>query len=147
MGRDQAITTLNNLIETLKDGEEGFRTAAEGLKDAQVKAQFLEFSRQRGEMVRQLQEEVRRIGGDPEKSGSVSGTMHRGWMNIRSLVSGNDDRAIIAEAERGEDVAKQVFADALGADLPPSTMSLVQQQAAQVRSVHDKVRDLELAIR
>ena len=147
MSREQAITTLNNLIETLKDGEQGFRAAAESLKDAQVKSQFLAFSRQRGEMARQLQEEVRRLGGDPERTGSVTGSMQRGWMNIKSVVTGRDDRAIIAEAERGEDGAKQVFEDALRTDLPPSTLSLIQQQTAQVRSVHDRVREMELAIR
>ena len=29
MSNDKTITTLNNLIETCKDGENGFRTAAE----------------------------------------------------------------------------------------------------------------------
>ena len=43
MDNDQAISTLNSLIETLKDGEEGFRTAAEGLTDPQTKALFQQY--------------------------------------------------------------------------------------------------------
>ena len=31
MSNDKAISVLNNLIETCKDGEQGFKTAAEGL--------------------------------------------------------------------------------------------------------------------
>ena len=143
MSNENAVSTLNNLIETCKDGEEGFRKAAEGLKDPQVKTQFLAYSRQREQMVRELQQEVRRLGGDPEKSGSLSGSMHRGWMNIKSAVTGKDDGAIIAEAERGEDVAKAAYEKAVEGELPPATRALVQQQSTLVHEAHDRVRALE----
>ena len=142
MQNDKAISVLNNLIETCKDGELGFRTAAEGLKSADIKAKFLEYSRQRGEMVLELQAEVRRLGGDPEKSGSVSGSLHRGWLDIKSVITGKDDHAIVAEAERGEDVAKGVYESAMKETLPGTAQAVVQQQAAKVRQAHDHVRDL-----
>jgi uncharacterized protein (TIGR02284 family) len=141
--KNDTISTLNSLIETCKDGELGFKTAAEGLQSADVKAKFLEYSRQRAEMARELQAEVRRLGGDPEKSGSMSGTMHRGWLDIKSAVTGKDDHAIIAEAERGEDVAKAAYENALKeSSLDTSARSIVQQQSTKVRQAHDAVRDL-----
>jgi uncharacterized protein (TIGR02284 family) len=142
MQNDKAISVLNNLIETCKDGELGFKTAADGLKSAEIKSKFLEYSRQRGEMVRELQAEVRRLGGDPEKSSSVSGSLHRGWMDIKSAITGRDDHAIVAEAERGEDVAKSAFEEALKTSLPASAQTLVQQQSVRVRQAHDAVRNL-----
>ena len=142
MQNDEAVSVLNNLIETCKDGEEGFKLAAEGLTSAAIKTKFLEYSRQRAQMARELQDEVRRLGGDPEKKGSVAGTMHRGWLNIRATVSGRDDHAIVAEAERGEDVAKGAYENALKESLPSTAQTLVQQQAAKVRQAHDEVRDI-----
>jgi uncharacterized protein (TIGR02284 family) len=142
MHNDKAASVLNNLIETCKDGEQGFREAAEGLKNPTVKTRFLEYSRQRAQMARELQDEVRRLGGDPEKSGSIAGTMHRGWLNIRAAVSGKDDHAIIAEAERGEDVAKTAYEDALKESLPATAQTLVQQQSVKVRQAHDDVRNI-----
>ena len=142
MQNDNAISILNSLIETCKDGELGFKTAAEGLKSADIKAKFLEYSRQRAEMARELQSEVRRLGGDPEKSGSMSGSLHRGWLDIKSVVTGKDDHAIVSEAERGEDVAKSAYEDALKQALPATAQATVQQQAARVRQAHDYVRDL-----
>ena len=140
---NDTISTLNSLIETCKDGELGFKTAADGLQSADVKAKFLEYSRQRAEMARELQAEVRRLGGDPEKSGSMSGTMHRGWLDIKSAVTGKDDHAIIAEAERGEDVAKAAYENALKeSSLDTTARSIVQQQSTKVRQAHDAVRDL-----
>ena len=143
MAASKGISTLNDLIETCRDGENGFRTAAEGVKDPHVKSLFQRYARQRAEMVRELQEEVRKLGGNPEQSGSVSASLHRGWMNIKSLVTGNDDSAIIAEAERGEDVAKAAYAKALKEDLPAGVRTLIQSQAEIVRVAHDEVRALE----
>jgi uncharacterized protein (TIGR02284 family) len=142
MQNDNAISILNSLIETCKDGELGFKTAADGLKSPETKTRFLEYSRQRAEMARELQSEVRRLGGDPEKSGSMSGSLHRGWLDIKSVVTGKDDHAIVAEAERGEDAAKTAFEKALKEALPATAQALVQQQAARVQQAHDYVRDL-----
>lgn len=142
MQNDQTISTLNNLIETCKDGENGFRTAAEGLKNPQVKTKFLEYARQRADMVRELQGIVRTLGGDPETTGSVTASMHRGWMDIKSAITGKDDHAILAEAERGEDVAVAAYQSALQESLPAQAQTIVQQQAARVREAHDTVRDL-----
>ena len=142
MQNDTTIATLNNLIETCKDGELGFKTAAEGLKSPEIKARFLEYSRERGVMVRELQSEVRRLGGDPEKTGSMSGSLHRGWLDIKSAITGKDDHAILVEAERGEDVAKSAYENALKETLPASAQLIVQQQATKVRQAHDHVRDL-----
>lgn len=145
MDNDKVISTLNNLIETCKDGEQGFRTAAEGLRDVQTKTIFQEYARQRAQMAFELQAEVRRLGGDPEKAGSVSGSMHRGWINIKSAVTGKDDSSIIAEAERGEDVAKSAYESALKETLPPQTQTIVRRQAGEVREAHDRVRAMERA--
>jgi uncharacterized protein (TIGR02284 family) len=130
------------LIETCKDGEKGFKEAAEGLKSADIKAKFLEYSRERAQMAAELQTEVRSLGGDPDKGGSMSGSVHRGWVNLKAAITGRDDHAIVSEAERGEDVAKEAYESALKATLPASAQTLVQQQAAKVRRVHDAVRDL-----
>ncbi len=139
----KALASLNDLIETCKDGEVGFRTAAEGLTDPTVKATFAKFSRERGQMARDLQDEVKGLGGTPETSGSTSAALHRGWINIKSAVTGKDDKAIVAEAERGEDVAKAAYEAALKVALPGQVKALVERQAAQVRAAHDHVRSLE----
>lgn len=141
MDNDNAISVLNNLIETCKDGELGFKSAAEGLTNPALQAKCLEYSRQRAQFAQKLQDEVRRLGGDPENSGSTSGSLHRGWLDIKAAVTGRNDHAIVAEAERGEDAAKSAYEKALQENLPPSAQAVVQQQAAQVRQAHDDVRN------
>jgi uncharacterized protein (TIGR02284 family) len=75
----------------------------------------------------------------------MSGSVHRGWINIKSAVTGQSDASIIAEAERGEDIAKEAFEKATQTDLPVATRQIVQQQSAKVRAAHDQVRDLKRA--
>lgn len=150
MQNDNAVSVLNNLIETCKDGEQGFKSAAEALKSPAIKAKFVEYSAARGQIARALQAEVRTLGGDPEKTGSTAGSLHRGWLDLKAVLTGHDDHAIVAEAERGEDVAKAAFEAALKESLPASAQTLVQQYAAQVRRAHDDVRairDREAAVK
>jgi uncharacterized protein (TIGR02284 family) len=137
----EAVSTLNDLIETLKDGKNGFETAASDVKDANVKAIFQQFAQQRSQLASELQSEVRKLGGDPEKSGSVSATMHRGWINIKSALGGGE-KSILNEAERGEDVAVKSYEKALAKNLPGDVSSVVRRQYDQVKQAHDRVRDL-----
>ena len=146
MTNEDTISTLNNLIETCKDGQEGFKQAAEGVENSETKSLFYELGQQRTKFAGELQNAVRDLGGDPEKSGSVSGTLHRGWINIKSAVTGQDQGAILNEAERGEDSAKAAYEKALKQDLPANVRATVEQQATAVKAAHDRVRDLRDAV-
>jgi len=145
MAEKDVMSTLNTLIETLRDGEEGFRTAAENLKDPGVKTLFSEVARERAQLAEELKQEVRRLGGNPEEGGSVSGAAHRAWMNVKGSITGRDDKSIIAEAERGEDAAVATYRDALSEPLPTAVESVVRRQYEHVKDAHDRVRALERA--
>ncbi|HSE92226.1 MAG TPA: PA2169 family four-helix-bundle protein [Methylomirabilota bacterium] len=106
---DKVLEVLNDLVETCRDGEQGFRTAADAVSDTHIRRLFSTYSEQRGRFATELSAEIERLGGDPERRGSVAGSAHRGWMNIRSAVSGGSTDSVLAEAERGEDAAKAAY--------------------------------------
>lgn len=137
------IDTINGLIETCRDGEEGFKTAAENAGDTGLKELCLSYAQQRARFVADLQVAVRRLGGDPEKSGTIGGALHRGWMSLKGSVTGNSDAAVIHEAERGEDMAKAAYEKALKSDLPLDVQAVVERQFIQVKEAHDRIRALE----
>jgi uncharacterized protein (TIGR02284 family) len=144
MGPDKnAISTLNSLIETCNDGAKGFETAAKELRDSSARQLFQQYAQERSQFADELRAEVQRLGGRPEEGGSVSGAVHRGWMNIKDAVAGHDDKAIIAEAERGEDVAVASYQSALKEGLPADVEPTVRRQFGEVKAAHDRVRDLE----
>jgi uncharacterized protein (TIGR02284 family) len=143
--KDDVISTLNNLIETCKDGQNGFQAAADGVKNSELKTLFHTYSQQRAQFAGELQAEVRRLGGDPEQTGSVAATLHRGWINIKSAVTGEDEGAVISECERGEDSAVRNYQDAINGGLPADLRTIVERQYTQVKEAHDRLRALERA--
>lgn len=147
MDNNTTISTLNNLIETCKDGQNGFQTAAEGIERADIKSVFYEYSKQRAQFAGELQSLVTEMGGDPEESGSLAASVHRGFINIKSVVTGKDETAILEECERGEDIAVKAYKDAMEANLSGAASELVSRQYQSVKEAHDRVRDLRNANR
>ena len=139
---DTAVSVLNDLIETSKDGVNGFRTAADAVKDPDAKAVFLSRVQLIERAIGELQAEVLRLGGDPETKGSVAATLHRGWIDLKSAVTGKDDAAIITECERGEEVAVKNYEGALEKDLPAHVRDLVERQYRGTIQNLERVRAL-----
>ena len=145
MDRNETVSTLNDLLKTTKDGQEGFRTCSQNVKDANLKAVFTSGAQRCDEGARELETTIRGLGGEPTDSGSISGSMHRAWTSLRSSITGMDDHAILAECERGEDSAESVYEKALQKDLPIEVKTIVKRQYRGVKENHDKIRDLRNA--
>lgn len=142
LSNDDVISTLNGLIETCKDGQEGFTQAAEGIDRSDLKSLFYEFAQQRSQFAGELQTLVQSLGGDPENSSSMAGALHRGWINIKSAVTGQDEAAILNECERGEDAAKNAYQEALEENLPAHVLDTVQTQYTSIQEAHDRIKAL-----
>lgn len=147
------IDVLNDLIEYSKDGEKGFKESADDVKNPQLKTFFIQRAAACANAAGDLQAEVRRLGGDPETSTSLSGDLHRGWVNLKSMVTGKDEEAVLNEVERGEDHALKAYKDAreklvkLGRAVSDPAYSLVEKQLQGVQQNHDQVKALRDAAR
>ena len=138
----EAVSVMNGLIETCRDGEQGFTAAAERANRPDLKSVFSTLATQRATFKHELEVEVARIGGKPADMGHIAGAAHRGWMAVKSALTTDDDMAILDECERGEDFAKKAYTDALEKTLPGDLRPLVARQADDVRAAHDRVRGL-----
>ncbi|PYK45545.1 MAG: hypothetical protein DME46_03955 [Verrucomicrobia bacterium] len=140
----ETISTINDLIETLKDGQEGFRQAAEAVEDPELKSLFNEFSLQRSRFAGELQSQAVALGeSKPEDSSSVAGAMHRAWINLKSAIAQRDDHAILAECERGEDSAVKEYLEAMGEEnLAGPVREIISRQYAEVQNAHDRIKQL-----
>lgn len=136
------ISQLNELIETSKDGEQGFQKAARDTKSPELAALFTKGASRCQEGARELQALVRELGGDPETSGSATAALHRGWISVKEAVSARDDKAILEEVERGEDYAKAQYRKAAEMPLPQNVKAVVERQYRGVMANHDQVKQL-----
>jgi uncharacterized protein (TIGR02284 family) len=103
-----------------------------------------EMSQQRLRMANELRA-LAAAEGDPivdEGNGTVAGAMHRSWLALKDALTGDDPHAVLAAAEQGEDHAVSEYRSALEEDLPESVRSVLQRQAGEVKTAHDRVRSL-----
>jgi uncharacterized protein (TIGR02284 family) len=140
---DQTASTLNELVQTAIDGENGFRAAAESVEDSNLRHLFESFAQQRAEFAAELQLEVRRLAQDPVDTGHASAALHRSWMDIKAGLTGRDEASVIAECERGEEAAIRSYQKGLDSELPDDLRMIVQRQLVEVQQAHDHIRSLE----
>lgn len=137
---DDVVDTLNDLLESCRDGEFGFDIAAEHAKSADIKTMLLRHAAECRAAGQELDLLIRQLGGEPDEGGSVSGALHRGWVSVRGTLSGYSDQAMLDECERGEDSAVARYRKALKETLPAAVRSVVERQAQGAQRNHDQVK-------
>lgn len=146
MSNDAQVT--KKVIEVLEDGKLGFADAADKLADsdrADLAPTFRKFSEQRATFAGELERLAAAYGDDIDESGSVKGTLHRGWMAVKDALSGSDPDGVLDAAEQGEDHAVGVYNDALAEDISPELGEVLRRQLGSVEAAHDQVKALRNA--
>ena len=140
MDENNAISVVENLIETSKDGQKGYQDASQHVKNPELKAYFNEQSAERARFAQELQSQLSTLGKPDKKvSGSVGGAMHRAWLDTKANLGGGD-KSILESVEAGEDTAKDAYNKALTGALPESLKEIIRRQATTVQRAHDKVK-------
>lgn len=146
--QNNVIALVNDLIVTTIDSVDGYREAGEDADSGQFRSLFFDRANERQEVADRLQQYVRGLGGTPADEGSLTAGAHRAFMNLRDAVTGADDKAIIAEVERGEDHIKAKFETALAdADIDSDARTVISECFQSVKSGHDQMRDLKHGLR
>lgn len=138
------LTILKTLTSTLNDSVKGYRESAEKVDSEEFRELFNHFAQQREQASADLAAEVRRLGGDPDDDGSVLGSLHQAWLDLKAAITGNDDKAIINEVERGEDYLKEKFETALKSDgLSGESRAVIERAYQSVREGHDRMSSIK----
>jgi uncharacterized protein (TIGR02284 family) len=141
------IRTLNSLIATTIDSIDGYEESAKAVDTGRFAQIFQARANERRQIAGQLRGEVKRLGGNPEDDGTFLAGAHRAFLNLKATVTTRDDKAVVAEVERGEDHIKTKFEEALRDDkLSPETRSTIESAFQSVKSGHDQMSDLKHGI-
>lgn len=139
---DDVIDALQDLVECAKDGEYGFRACAEQADRQDLKTTFLQRADDCRGAAQELNDQIRSLGGKTEDGGSAMGALHRGWVSVKATFSTYDDKAVLEEAERGEDNAKARYAKALKQPLPAGVKLVVERQMQGLQRNHEQIKML-----
>ncbi|MXV53140.1 PA2169 family four-helix-bundle protein [Pedobacter sp. HMF7647] len=142
---EKTVDVLNDLIEINNDRAAGFSKALADINDENIdlKALFQEYSEQSRKFSQELTALTATRGGDVETGHSVAGTLHRAWIDVKSLFGGSDRESILDEAERGEDAIKKAYQTALTeGNLTGEALSTVSAQSQDINQAHDAIKAL-----
>ena len=144
MNDDASLLALNALIRAGREAERGYLAAADLVPEPELVELFSEKALQRGKFVKELEERVRTLRSTPDKAeGAIAGEAHRAWMGFATKTATAECHAILAECERGEDIAVAAYRDALGQrEIDHQTRAIIQQHYEQVQAAHDRVKQL-----
>lgn len=144
MNNDETIGTLNDLIKICNDGTEGFRACAENaqINSTKLKTLLIERAHECALAAEELSALVREMHGAPATGTTAAGALHRGWLNVKATIAGKEDRYVLEECERGEDVAKLAYQKALTKAIPAPIRSVVEQQYQGVINNHNLIKRL-----
>ncbi|MBV1688515.1 PA2169 family four-helix-bundle protein [Novosphingobium sp. G106] len=138
------VSILNSLIATLLDSIDGYQKSAGDIENKALADKFTARARERQSAVTKLQAAVASAGGNPEDDGTLLAGAHRAFISLKEAVSGKDDKAIVAEIERGEDHLKEKFEKALAdTDLSPAGRAAADEAWQSVRAGHDEMSALK----
>jgi uncharacterized protein (TIGR02284 family) len=140
------VDLLKSLTTTLIDSVNGYRDAAENTRSANLRDLFLESAVERQLAVERLQETIRELGGEIDDDPSVLGQAHQRWLDLRTLIQGEDDDAVLAEVERGESYLQQKFQESVDDDsVGGEARRAIEQAYESVCARYDQVRSLQRA--
>ena len=138
------LTVVGTLTETLADSVKGYRDAASHVESAEFRQMFTDLADKRNEVLSDLKAELNRAGHATDGDGTTMGALHQRWLDFKASITGNDDKAVINEVERGEDYLKEKFEAALASDaLDNGFRGIVERAYGSVREGHDRVSALK----
>lgn len=140
----KAIRALNELIEKNYDAEKGYKEAVTDVENHELKDYFTKSVEQRYEFGHELKAEIEKLGGTPEKGTSITGDVHRLWINLKSLVMGKDVEAVVNECERGEEATIADYEKVLKMDeIPMESKTVIDKHLQLIRSSLEHLEELK----
>ncbi|MFL6108989.1 MAG: ferritin-like domain-containing protein [Marmoricola sp.] len=146
MSDDNSVA--KELVETLKDGEHGFATAADKLRDSdkpEWATTLQKFSEQRADFAREIIALGHEYNEDVKEGGTVAAALHRGWISLKDALTGDDAGSVLGAAVTGENHAVSEYEKALKADLSAGFREVVTKQHAAIVAARDEVKGLQEA--
>ncbi|PTX58812.1 uncharacterized protein (TIGR02284 family) [Kordia periserrulae] len=110
---------LNNLLEKTYDAEKGYKKAAENAKSDDMTRLFERRAKERYDFGHAIKSELSKINQKPDKGGSVTGTAHRTWMDVKSWFTSDTDEAMLEAAITGEKAAVSEYDEILSKENEP----------------------------
>ncbi len=146
MNNDKTIAALNDLLNITNDRIAGFAKVADKVWDnySELRPAYDTMVREASEMKSDLISLINSKGGSPDDTTSVSGAIHRAWIDLKNSLAGDKAESTLENVVFGEKAAIEAYENALeSGDLCLESTTVVNQQLGKLRASYAKFDALE----
>lgn len=147
---EKTNTAVKDLVIINNDRTQGYKTAAEEIKDADLKTLFYKLSEQSKGFANELKPFMTDADQMPKADETkTTGKLYRVWMDVKAALTTKDRKSILSSCEFGEDKAKQTYEDVLKdtEGLSSNTIDIIRKQKEELQKAHDEVKALRDSIK
>jgi uncharacterized protein (TIGR02284 family) len=142
--KEELLDELEEILEKNLDAEKGYLKAADKAESPALKRYFENKCRERREFNSELKTEIKASYTEFDENGSFAGSVHRAWMDFKSMFAADDDEAMLEESIRGDKAAVDEYDDVLEEDsLPPGLRNLLLNQRTRIKTDLERNKSLE----
>jgi uncharacterized protein (TIGR02284 family) len=142
MDNNRTIDQLNHLTEVNQDADAGFRTAAENVRNSEIQTLFTNYAKNHARFYAELQAEIERLGGSSSHSGTLGGALHRGWLDVKSALSGHSVGSMLTACQTAEQSAESAYLDVIGTNPTGQTHSLLRKHCEEIKGFRTRLARL-----
>ncbi len=146
MNNDKTIAALNDLLKITNDRIAGFAKVADKVWDnySELRPAYDIMVGEASGMRNDLINLITSKGGNPDDTTSVSGAIHRAWIDVKNSFSGDKDESTLENVVFGEKAAIEAYENALeSGDLCLESTPVVTQQLQKLRASYANFDALE----
>jgi uncharacterized protein (TIGR02284 family) len=140
------IASLKHLLAICNDGKEGYRNAAENVDAPDLKSLLTAYSLQRAEFASELKSALIQLAADPDNNeGGPIGLLHRAWIDIKTVFTANDNKAVLEACETGEKAAIEAYNEVLSDPgiVHPGIRQLLSTQRNGIQHSLNNIAEME----
>lgn len=138
--KDKIVKKLDEIAQLLHDGYSCYKNHVENVKQPALKELFIHLSQQRLKMENEIKKEIELAGEKPSEGGTITGTVHKFYENLKSIITQGDPLAITKEIKRGENMLLEEYKSAISCHL---TNELKEILIRQFNQVEDELKEAD----
>ena len=140
----ETIDVLQELLQKNYDAEAGYKQVMTKAQNLPLKGWLQSKAQQRSAFATELDSKIRELHGEPVEDGSILGSAHRAWIDVKTTLSSDTDEAILEECIRGEKASVDEYETQLEKVRSYSEVNhLLHNQLTNIKIALNTVKTLE----
>lgn len=141
--KNEIFDEIEEILEKNEDARKGYKKASENTNNSALSSYFSKKAQDRKKFNTKLKGELKTVYADFDADGSFTGSIHRAWMDVKSLFSADDDESMLEESIRGDKAAIEEYDDVIEyKNLPAGLRNLLVSQRNNIQNdinMHDSM--------